>query len=111
SSQPESAERADELEVAGSVVVVQVVERSAQVVVLCLESSDPGQTAVEALCVGELCKREVIVSVAAVHGVGLPLLLQHLVGELADRLEHPEALAGPPQQALVDQRLQAGDVG
>jgi hypothetical protein len=38
-------------------------------------------------------------------------LLEDLVGVLADRCEHPEPLAGSPQQVLVEQRLQAGDVG
>ena len=52
-----------------------------------------------------------MVGVAPVDGVGLPLLLENLMRELADRLEHPEALGGPPQQALVNQRLQAGYVG
>ena len=43
--------------------------------------------------------------------LGAAALLESLERELADRLQHPEALAGPADQALVDQRLQHVQIG
>ena len=41
-----------------------------------------------------------------------PLVGSELLGgELADRLQHRVALAGPPEQALLDERLERVDVG
>ena len=76
SRHPEPAERAGELEVAEGVAVLQVVERSAEVVVLFVDPSGPGQAALEPLRVGELAEREVVVLVAGAHGVGLAAFLQ-----------------------------------
>src|SRR6266516_3199627 len=108
---PEPAERACELEVAQAVAVLQGIERTAEVVVLFLELSDPGQAKVEPLRVGELGELDVVVGVPAAHRVGFASFLQQLAGVLADRLQHPEALLRVPEQALVEQGLQAGDVG
>ena len=42
---------------------------------------------------------------------GLLPVMESLGGELADRLEHPEALAPVSQQALVDERLEDVEIG
>ena len=42
---------------------------------------------------------------------GLDLVLESLDREFADRLEHPEAVAGVAKEALVDERLQDVEVG
>ena len=44
-----------------------------------------------------------------VAGVGL--VSEPLDGELTDRLEHPEAVAGVSEEALVDKRLKDVQVG
>ena len=42
---------------------------------------------------------------------GLLPVLESLGGEFADRLQHPEAVAGVAQEALVDERLEDVEVG
>ena len=58
-----------------------------------------------------LGESEELPGVACVEIVALAGCLQPLDGELADRLEHPEALAGVPEEALVDERLEGVEVG
>jgi hypothetical protein len=89
---------------------LQVVERSAEVVVLWLEPAGPSQAPLEPLRVGELAQRDVVLGVPAAHGVSLAATLQQLASVLADRLQHPEALLGVPEQAFVDERLQSVEV-
>ena len=42
---------------------------------------------------------------------GLQLVREPLGGELADRLQHPEAVAGVAEEALLDERLEDVEVG
>jgi hypothetical protein len=42
---------------------------------------------------------------------GIRELVDSFSGEFANRLEHPVAVAGPAEQALVDERSDCVDVG
>ena len=61
---------------------------------------------VELLVIGALAHREEEIGVPVGDRFALAEPGEQLAGELADRLEHPETLAAPPQQALLDERLE-----
>ena len=52
-----------------------------------------------------------VLGVATAHASGVLRLIETLGGELADRLQHPEALARVADQALLDERLERVEVG
>ncbi len=60
---------------------------------------------------GALGKCEEPLGVPAADLVSVVGGFEALAGQLADCLQHPEAPAGPPNEAFVDQRLQRVDVG
>ena len=93
-------------------VVEEPVEAPAEVVVLVLEALQP-DSLLGALQerLGPLGQREEPLRVPATDRVGVVRGREALAGQLADRLQHPEPPAGPPHEALVDQRLQPVDVG
>ena len=61
--------------------------------------------------VGRLGDREDMLRLASPDRVRLAGRLEPLGRELADRLEHPEALVRPPHEALLDERLEHVEVG
>ena len=96
----------------GLAVVEEPVEARAEVVVIVLQPLQPGRLlgALQGR-LGLFGEREEVIRVPATDLVGLARGLEALTGKLADRLQHPEAPAGPPDEALVDERLQRVDVG
>ena len=60
---------------------------------------------------GGLREREEELGVPQAHVVRLSRTLELLDGELADRLQHREALVRVPQEALIDERLERVHVG
>lgn len=65
----------------------------------------------EELRVVRLESREKVVRVPAGMLVSCPGGLQPLTRELADRFQHPVALVGEANEALLDERLQDVEVG
>src|SRR5579862_4054233 len=103
SRHPEPAERSGELQEADAVALLQEVERRAKVVVLLLELSRPAQAGINPIRVGGLTESEVVLGVPAAHRVFFAALSQELAAVLADRLQHPIALAAAAEKTFVDQ--------
>src|SRR5919201_172396 len=111
---PRQAKR--ELLLAG---LLQPVERGAEVVELGLEPVQPGAAAVpvrrravlQQVRLRLLGESEEVLRVAAAKLLRLARRLQPLARVLADRLQHPEALAGVPREALAHERLEGVELG
>src|SRR5205823_2369048 len=90
---------------------LEPVERSAQVVVLRLQPAEPWFGITFQVRVRVLGKRKIVRGIKPRQLLRLARLLEPLERELADRLEHPEALLRVADEALLDQRLEDVEIG
>jgi hypothetical protein len=75
--------------------------------VLCLETIEPRQClSTMDLGAPALRELEIPIRVSSAEIVDLTRLLEALGGKLSDRFKHPEALAAPSDEALVDERAE-----
>ena len=103
---------ADQLDLQALVVVAGPADRPAEVLQLGVEASQPlrcGRSAQFAL--GARHQAQAPLCMSLEDPAGLQLFREALGGELADRLQHPEAVARVAQQALLDERLEDVEVG
>ena len=79
---------------------------------LVIEPFDPSrQGRSSQLRLGGLHERKEMIGVAASELIGLGPLYEAIERVLADRLQHPEAVASVAKEALVDERLEDVEVG
>ena len=88
------------------------VQSGSEVVVLAFQLLKPlpwGPPEDARLCL--LREGQEVLRVAPMHPFGLARLLEPLKSELADRLQHPEAVCSMADEALVDERLKHVQIG
>ena len=107
---PEARKRTHQSELVGPAArLPQGIDGQTEVLELWIEPFEPGRLlgARPEMGLGFLRQAQEIVGVPLPEPLTVPLGVESLGGVLADRLQHPEALRRVPNQALVDERLQA----
>ncbi len=101
-------ERHRELPLAGS---LEMIERSAQVVVIGLEPIEPrSRISTEEARLGLVGEAQEVLRMSPAEATGLVRVVETLSRVLADRLEHREARLVVANEALIDERLERIDV-
>ena len=90
---------------------LQPVESSSEVVMLSFQAVQPFFGVATQMRLRLLRHRQEMLGVPSPNSARFSRILEPLHGELPDRLEHPEPVTSPTQEALVDERLHDVQVG